>query len=172
MTEVLRDFPDAFIPEGVVDAASSEEEYEKWREAAAYGRPVHLPGDFASLLTREEASERAGLALSRGGWLYPKAGLVHAGRLARRMLEAAQAQVLTNMPVSLRRREGLWEAVSAQGVVVAALRRRLSAPRLPHPACSASHAARWDSVRFYGAYRSSGRRIFLNSGVRSRVTDT
>ena len=85
MTEVLRDFPDAFIPEGVVD----------------------------------EASERAGLALSRGGWLYPKAGLVHAGRLARRMLEAAQAQVLTNMPVSLRRREGLWEAVSAQGVVVA-----------------------------------------------------
>lgn len=41
---------------------------------------------------------RAGLALSRGGWLYPKAGLVHAGRLARRMLEAAQAQVLTNMP--------------------------------------------------------------------------
>lgn len=119
MTEVLRDFPDAFIPEGVVDAASSEEEYEKWREAAAYGRPVHLPGDFASLLTREEASERAGLALSRGGWLYPKAGLVHAGRLARRMLEAAQAQVLTNMPVSLRRREGLWEAVSAQGVVVA-----------------------------------------------------
>ena len=35
------------------------------------------------------------------------------------MLEAAQAQVLTNMPVSLRRREGLWEAVSAQGVVVA-----------------------------------------------------
>ena len=56
---------------------------------------------------------------SRGGWLYPKAGLVHAGRLARRMLEAAQAQVLTNMPVSLRRREGLWEAVSAQGVVVA-----------------------------------------------------
>ena len=96
-----------------------EEEYEKWREAAAYGRPVHLPGDFASLLTREEASERAGLALSRGGWLYPKAGLVHAGRLARRMLEAAQAQVLTNMPVSLRRREGLWEAVSAQGVVVA-----------------------------------------------------
>lgn len=34
-------------------------------------------------------------------------------------LRRRRAQVLTNMPVSLRRREGLWEAVSAQGVVVA-----------------------------------------------------
>lgn len=119
MTQTLTEFPEIFIPTGVVDAASSDEEYDRWHSAAAAGCPVHLPEEFASLLTREEASKRTGLKLSRGGWFYPKAGLVHAGRFVRRLLEASGAEVLSNMCVHLQKREGLWEAVSMSGSVVA-----------------------------------------------------
>ena len=133
MTQTLPDFPEAFIPTGVVDAASSDEEYEKWREAAASDRPVHLPEDFASLLERQEASSRTGLELLRGGWLYPKAGLVHAGRFARSLLKESGAEVLTNMSVRLARRDGMWEAVNASGAIVAKASRAVVCAALETP---------------------------------------
>ena len=133
MTQTLAEFPDVFIPTGVVDAASSDEEYDRWRVAAAAGCPVHMPEDFASLLTREAASEKTGLTLLRGGWLYPKAGLVHAGRFVRRLLEVSGAEVFSNMHVRLQRRGGLWEAVTMSGSVVARAPRTVVCAALSTP---------------------------------------
>lgn len=119
MIPLLERFPDCFIPCGVVDAASSEEEYEKWRAAYGKGVPFVMPEAFATLLSRDEARQYSGMPLTRGGWLFPRAGLVHAGRLCRRLIEASGVRMLTGCEVRLRRSNEGWEAVSSSGSVLA-----------------------------------------------------
>lgn len=119
MVSLMTRFPEVFNATGVMDAASSLDEYERWREAWIEARPIAMPESFAHLLTRAEASERTGLDLSRGGWFYPKAGLVHAGRLVRRLLEASGARVLPNTSVRLLQADRRWRAVGLTGVTLA-----------------------------------------------------
>ena len=127
MVPLLVAFPDCFIPCGVVDAASSDEEYARWVKAYESSVPFAMPETFAFLMTRVEASARCGLPLLRGGWYFPKAGLVRAGRLCRRLTEASGARVLTGTAVKLERRDGLWTAVSEAGSVIARSERAVAA---------------------------------------------
>lgn len=120
MIPLLEHFPDCFIPCGVVDAASSDEEYAKWQAAYGTDSPFAMPPAFASLISRDEARKYSGMPLLRGGWLFPKAGLVHAGKLCRRLIEAAGARLLTGCEVRLRRSSSDWEAVNSYGSVLAA----------------------------------------------------
>lgn len=119
MQALLRRFPSAFLPVGVVDAASSEDEFERWKRAYAEGRPIPMSSEFATLLSREEANHLTGLTLSRGGWYFPKAGLVHAGQLCRQLLEESGAIVIPNTKVRLIREGNLWTAVNDWGDAVA-----------------------------------------------------
>lgn len=118
MIPLLQTFPAAFQPVGVLDAASSEAEYERWEKAVREGCPHPMPEDFAKLVSKDEAQVLAGLSLSRGGWWFPRAGLVHAGMLCRLLAEKSGASILTGTRVKLRRDTGGWCAVNAGGTVV------------------------------------------------------
>lgn len=119
MMSLLKRFPDTFLPIGVIDAASSEDEFERWTEAYANEKPIRMSEDFARLLSREEASRYTGVRLSRGGWLFPQAGLVHAGKLCRRLISESRARVIPNTRVTLKREYDRWTAVNEWGVPVA-----------------------------------------------------
>lgn len=119
MVKCLKAFPDVFISTGVMDAASSSVEYVRWQKAWKEEQPIAMPEHFAKLLDKENASRLTGLSLSQGGWFYEEAGLVHAGRLVRRLLEASRATVLPNTKVRLERRDGTWVALNEQTQIVA-----------------------------------------------------
>ena len=119
MVPLLKRFPDTFLPIGVIDAASSEDEFERWTEAYANEKPIRMSEDFARLLSREEASRLTGLALSRGGWLFPQAGLVHAGKLCRRLISESGARFIPNTRVTLKREADHWTAFNEWGIPVA-----------------------------------------------------
>lgn len=118
MQPLIDEFPDCFIPCGVLDMASSETEYAEWERHYAANAPIAMPADFVQLLDAPAASDVAGAALPRGGWYFPRAGLVHAGRLVRRLLEAAQTRVLSNQEVKLRRSEQGWQICTPQGALL------------------------------------------------------
>ena len=130
MLPLLKRFPDTFLPVGVIDAASSDEEFERWTEAYGNAKPIAMSEGFARLLSREEASRYTGLQLSRGGWLFPQAGLVHAGKLCRRLIDESGARFIPNTRVTLRREEGRWTAVNQWGVTVARAKKAVVAAAL------------------------------------------
>lgn len=113
--------PEAFVDCGVLDVASDAAEWEHWCEAVRRGVPFPMPEREARLVGRDEAAQLCGLAVSRGGWWFPGSGIVHPSLLSRRLLELAGASLLVHTPVHLRRdcMSGLWEAVTAEGAVVA-----------------------------------------------------
>lgn len=119
MVPLLKRFPETFLPVGVIDAASSDEEFGRWTEAYGNEKPIRMSEDFARLLSREEASRFTGLSLSRGGWLFPQAGLVHAGKLCRRLILESGARFIPNTRVTLKRDESRWAAVNQWGISVA-----------------------------------------------------
>ncbi len=112
---LMKAFPDCFIPCGVFDMAANEEEYAKWKEHYVSEKPLALPRGFAELVNRERASSLVRVQVRRGGWWFPRAGLVHAGKLAKRLLESVHARVLTNQKVSLKRESDKWTICTPQG---------------------------------------------------------
>lgn len=112
---LMEDFPDCFIPCGVFDMATDEVEYSKWKEHYALEKPLPLPRDFGELVNVESASSLVGTEVKRGGWWFPSAGLVHAGKLAKRLLESVHARVLMNQKVSLKREGSKWTLYPPQG---------------------------------------------------------
>ena len=120
MLNLLDDFPEVFDPCGVMDVAEDDAEWAKWCRAVEEGRPFPVPEDFARLTDRDAARGRTGLPLARGGWWFPKAGVVRPALLARRLLEASGARVLMGAEVRLTREDGLWRARFVRGGAVAA----------------------------------------------------
>lgn len=119
MVKCLKAFPDTFISTGVMDAASSSDEFKRWQEAWGAQQPIAMPESFAKLLDQATASQRTGLPLSQGGWFYEQAGLVYAGRLVRGLLERSGATVLSHVKVRLERDEGYWVAINEHQQAVA-----------------------------------------------------
>ncbi len=114
---LLAAFPECFEPTGVIDCATSDAEYQDWLEASEVGAPFHFPERYLALTSRETASRLAGLALARGGWYFPQAGLVHCGAWVRALLAASKARVLTGMAVTIEPGDlARWVAVSETGV--------------------------------------------------------
>lgn len=104
-----------FEPIGVFDMASDDEEWKRWSQAYANGKPFRMPEQFAQLFTKEEAQAQTGLPVARGGWWFPRAGLLYAGRLARALVKASGASVLTNTEVRLAREGKRWALYQVAG---------------------------------------------------------
>lgn len=120
MRDLLDDFPEAFDACGVFDSAEDDAEWAKWSEACAAKKPFPITERFAVLTDREAARARTGLPLARGGWWFPRAGVVRPSLLARRLLEASSARMLMGAEVRLVRESGLWRARFRKGGAVAA----------------------------------------------------
>ncbi len=114
-SEVTRIHPPLYEPIGVFDMATDEAEWCRWAEAYARDKPFAMPKRLAQLFDTEQAQAQTGLPVARGGWWFPEAGLVYASRLARALIEASGAQVLTNTEVRLERHGDAWSLCNAAG---------------------------------------------------------
>lgn len=110
MLSLLQRFPDCFEATGVLELAQDEQSFENDKAMVAQNA-LSMPSDMGHLVEAHFASNYSLTPQTTGGWWYPKAGIVKAGRLVRRLLEEANAQVLTNVSVSLRHQDGNWGAL-------------------------------------------------------------
>lgn len=144
--------PEAFVDCGVLDVASDADEWAHWCEAVRQGVPFPMPEREARLVGRDEAAALCGLPVSRGGWWFPGSGIVHPSLLARRLLELSGASVLVHTPVRLRRdaASGLWEAVGAEGSVMARARHAVVAAAGASPEVFGMKREDYGLTRLYG----------------------
>lgn len=144
--------PEAFVDCGVLDVASDAAEWAHWCEAVRQGVPFPMPEREACLVGRDEAAALCGLPVSRGGWWFPGAGIVHPSLLARRLLEMSGASVLVHTPVRLRRdvASGFWEAVGAEGSVIARAQHAVVAAAGASPEVFGMKREDYGLTRLYG----------------------
>lgn len=75
-----------------------------------------LPDDYVQALDAGEAGQRAGLDLSHPAWFYPQGGALAPGDYVRALLADADAELRLGRAVAgLRRHQGLWQALAADG---------------------------------------------------------
>lgn len=168
MTELLKVFPEAFDACGVMDVAQNEMQWEQWTKAVAAGRPFAMPTEEARLIQRDEAVARTGLPLARGGWWFPRAGLVRPSLLVRRLLEASGARVLMGAEVRIDHDEDGWIARFREGGIAARADGVVVAAALDAPALIGADDALYGLTGLYG--RISLLRDTDFSGVRAAVT--
>lgn len=90
--------------------------------AALHAATSPWPPDYVQLLSAAEASERAGIALSRPAWFYPQGGWVDPAALARAWLAQTGAAVETRCGVdvaALNRSGPGWDVVDTHGATIA-----------------------------------------------------
>jgi tRNA 5-methylaminomethyl-2-thiouridine biosynthesis bifunctional protein len=79
-----------------------------------------LPGEYAQFMDRNALSAACGLSLSAGGYWYPQAGWMTPATLIEAQLRQSGAQRLFNRRVDrLERHAGQWQAIDANGAVIA-----------------------------------------------------
>jgi len=79
-----------------------------------------LPGEYAQFMDRNALSAACGLSLSAGGYWYPQAGWMTPATLIEAQLRQSGAQRLFNRRVDrLERHTGQWQAIDANGAVIA-----------------------------------------------------
>lgn len=117
MLALLDSFPECFDAQGVLDMAVSDEEWAYWDEAKRQGIPLAFDEELLTLVGTKEAQTLTRASVTRGGWWFPKAGLVYASRLVRALLEASGAKVITNVSVHVEKRESGYVAVDEHGTV-------------------------------------------------------
>ncbi len=115
MLSLLENFPDCFDAEGVLDMAVSDDEWAYWEEAIASNVPLALADELLQLVDRETAQALTRAPVTRGGWWFPKAGLVYASRLVRALLDASGAKVITQVSVRLQKVDGGYQALDDKG---------------------------------------------------------
>lgn len=135
-------FATGFQPTGVLQLAEhADDAIEQQRIVRTLGYPT----DYIDWLTADQAAERVGASVPQGGWWFAQAGWVAPPDVCRANLAAAGAAVETrwNTRVESLRQEGAqWQALDAQGGVIASasvviLANSLDAARLA-PLTSAS----------------------------------
>jgi tRNA 5-methylaminomethyl-2-thiouridine biosynthesis bifunctional protein len=115
LARLLGDRPDAFSPCGVLQLAFDRDEDLRQTRVAALG----LPRTLVDRMSRDDASERAGIALPHGGLFFPGAGWLHPPVLCEAMLSVAGVRLaLGSGSVELARAGEEW-AVAAGGSVIA-----------------------------------------------------
>lgn len=75
-----------FSDTGCLQMAHSDAIEREWHEAKDKALPFAMPEDYAQLIDQESASDKAGLALQRGGWWFPMAGMVRVGAYCRALI--------------------------------------------------------------------------------------
>ena len=151
MMELLESFPSAFEPCGVMDAAADDEEEQLMRNAALKGEPFSMAENFARYVDAAEGERLTGLELRRGGWFYPRAGLIRPARLIHALLGEACAPVLTQTCIHLRRSSsGVWQAVHPMGAVLAEAPAALLAAGLNSPSAIDDEQCRYAMSGLYG----------------------
>jgi tRNA 5-methylaminomethyl-2-thiouridine biosynthesis bifunctional protein len=89
----------------------------------ATARKLGLPEDYVRVVTQEEASALAGVAIAAPAWFYPGGGWVEPGGLARSFLERAAGRVELRLGAevaALRRKpDGRWLLMDAAGNTLA-----------------------------------------------------
>lgn len=96
------------------------------RHAAMQAEAVRLqayPEDYVRWLTRDEAAALVGWPVTQGGWYFPAGGWAQPPSVCARMLarcgDALQARYGVEV-ASIRHRDGVWQALAANGSVLAA----------------------------------------------------
>lgn len=101
---------------GCLQMAHSESVHQEWLHAKESEQPFHLPEDFAELLSESEAGKKAGVAVKRGGWWFPTAGMVRVGAYCRALIEAEGIPYRGNTRVErIEPIEGGWRLVGQWG---------------------------------------------------------
>lgn len=161
LAELLEAHPECVHASGLLDLAIDEEEERHFRQAALSVAKVGAKGGHhpyvSEFLEADAASRTAGTRVRFGGWWYAEGRLVNAGALVRTLLKGIASPVLTNMPVRLRREEGVWLAFNRAGVVVAKAQAVVAAAGL------ASGALFGDEADDYGISPLYGRISILRS---------
>ncbi|MDR3055111.1 MAG: bifunctional tRNA (5-methylaminomethyl-2-thiouridine)(34)-methyltransferase MnmD/FAD-dependent 5-carboxymethylaminomethyl-2-thiouridine(34) oxidoreductase MnmC [Zoogloeaceae bacterium] len=100
-------------------ARDAEHEATQAKAVAGLG----LPPEFLRYLDQSAASELLGYPTTRGGWYFPLGGWVQPPSLCRANLLANAERITLRCPVrvaEIRREQGAWQALDAQGKVIAA----------------------------------------------------
>lgn len=80
-----------------------------------------FPTDLLHSLTRQQAEDRAGVALPAGGLFYPDAGWVHPPALCRQLVSHPRIRLLTHSEaLELRRVDGHWQALDSERLLAEA----------------------------------------------------
>lgn len=97
LKKILQNHPDCFIPTGCLEIASSDLEEKEWKKAQEQNIPYCLPADLVHFVDRSQAEKIAGFPVLRGGWFYPRSGLVKISRLCRALLKDCTIVPNTNV---------------------------------------------------------------------------
>lgn len=106
---------------GVVESCGSlmriaDEDAAAWRAAL---RTLGHPPEWASWCDASDTQERCGVALRSGGVWLPAGALLRPERLVASLLSSPSIQTRVGRAATLRRSAGRWQAVSAEGAVLA-----------------------------------------------------
>lgn len=101
---------------GCLQMAHSESVHQEWLLARGAEQPFYLPPDYAELLNEVEASKKAGIAIKRGGWWFPTAGMVRVGAYCRALIQIADVPYRGNTRVErIEATETGWRLVGQWG---------------------------------------------------------
>lgn len=118
---LLRRLDDGQLPwheTGILQIAADEAEAALQRACCR-----DFPPDYVSWLDREQAGQRAGLPVSAGGWWFPHGAWADPAAFCKALLSAAGTALTAryNCDVAaIRRDNGQWHALDAQGRSIAA----------------------------------------------------
>ncbi|MFN3594171.1 MAG: bifunctional tRNA (5-methylaminomethyl-2-thiouridine)(34)-methyltransferase MnmD/FAD-dependent 5-carboxymethylaminomethyl-2-thiouridine(34) oxidoreductase MnmC [Thiobacillaceae bacterium] len=114
------DPPPRWAPCGVQQLARNPQHEASQAEAV---RLQDFPEDYVRWLSRDEAADLVGWPVAQGGWFFPAGGWAQPPSVCSRMLarcgDALQARYGVEV-ASLRHQGGLWQALDANGGVLAA----------------------------------------------------
>lgn len=113
-------FPDLIRSQGLFQMARDESEYGKWESWFKNQSPFAFPESFLHLLSVEEAVQRVGIAVRRGGLWHEKAGIAAVSQWVRRRLECCAAELVLNTKIKrISKEKGLWTAYTDGGIPAA-----------------------------------------------------
>ncbi|KHK56567.1 FAD-dependent cmnm(5)s(2)U34 oxidoreductase [Ralstonia sp. A12] len=112
-------FVTGFQPTGVLQLAENEDDAaEQQRVVQALG----YPASYIDWLSADQATQRVGACVPQGGWWFEQAGWVAPPDVCRATLAAAASAIEARWNTrveSLRKADGQWQALDAQGGVIA-----------------------------------------------------
>lgn len=116
----LINWPEIFRGEGLFQMAKDDEEFQHWKVWKSKGLSLLADEDFLEIIERDEALDRLGVSVVRGGLWHHGAGLVQASVWVRERLEQSGATVLTNTRVDhIRQTSDGWDVFGEHGQLLA-----------------------------------------------------
>lgn len=138
LVKALQEYPDFYQFEGLFQMARDEKEWSRWKQSFAVGKPFKMPADYMSLADSVKAKDCVGLEPRLSGLWHSSAGIVRAAEWVRERIGRNAKAVYSNTAVeTLRKTNGVWEALDKNGTVIAS-------------ADSAVICAAYDSLRLSG----------------------